>query len=394
MITIRLYQNRSKIKSDGTAPIYYVLAKGKERKYISAKRYLKPTHFDNESGLVLRGADNSTKLNAYFKRQMTRLDDIIIDIVNEGHEPTFEKVETKYRNNNGDDFISFALSELQNQKGIIKFSTWKLYEHKLNVLKKYKTVIPFNTINHSFLIAYQHHVASQKRKPNGYYQDFACIKKFYRIAVMKGLAKGNPFENFRLAKEETVKAWLTKDELLKLLDLLKTDKITEAVKNTLRHFLFSCFCGIRFGDKLMFNESNVVDGRIQLKTSKTGKYVVIPFNQQALDLLPFVLNRKLKQGNNRVNRELKDCMKEAKINKHISFHCSRHTFAINCLLLGIDLITVRDWLGHKSVTTTEIYAKTAAQYKDESMKKFSSFFQTQEKGKKKSSAAVKFEVTL
>lgn len=374
MITIRLYQNRSKIKSDGTAPIYYVLAKGKERKYISAKRYLKPTHFDNSSGLVLRGSSNSVKLNAYFKRQMTKLDDIIIDLVNDGNEPTFEKVESTFLNRNGDDFLAWAIEELQNQKGIIKFSTWKLYEHKLKVLKKYKSVIPFNTINHSFLTSYKHHVASQERKPNGYYQDFACIKKFYRIAVLKGFAKGNPFENFRFTRQETVKAWLTKDELLKLFELLKTDKITEAVKNTLRHFLFSCFCGIRFGDKINFNQSNVVDGRIQIKTSKTGKFVVIPFNEQAQQLLPFVLERRLKQGNNRVNRELKDCMKEVGINKHISYHCSRHTFAINCLLSGVDLITVRDWLGHKSVTTTEIYAKIAAQYKDESMKKMSSFF--------------------
>lgn len=55
MISIRLYQNRSKTRSDGTAPIYYVLAKGKERNYISAKRYLNAKHFDNESGVVLRG---------------------------------------------------------------------------------------------------------------------------------------------------------------------------------------------------------------------------------------------------------------------------------------------------------------------------------------------------
>jgi len=66
-------------------------------------------------------------------------------------------------------------------------------------------------------------------------------------------------------------------------------------------------------------------------------------------------------------------MKAAKIEKHITYHCSRHTFAINCILLGIDIITLRDWLGHSSVTTTEIYAKIASQYKDISMKKWDNF---------------------
>jgi integrase/recombinase XerD len=90
-------------------------------------------------------------------------------------------------------------------------------------------------------------------------------------------------------------------------------------------------------------------------------------------LLEAVLSRKLKEGNHRVNRELATCMEKAKISKEVTYHCSRHTFAINCILLGIDIITVRDWLGHKSVTTTEIYAKIAEQFKDRNMKKWDNF---------------------
>lgn len=66
-------------------------------------------------------------------------------------------------------------------------------------------------------------------------------------------------------------------------------------------------------------------------------------------------------------------MTQAGIKKHITYHCSRHSFAINCIILGIDIITVRDWLGHSSVTTTEIYAKIAQQHKDENMKKWDNF---------------------
>ncbi|HPH46595.1 MAG TPA: tyrosine-type recombinase/integrase, partial [Chryseolinea sp.] len=76
----------------------------------------------------------------------------------------------------------------------------------------------------------------------------------------------------------------------------------------------------------------------------------------------------------RVNDDLDTCMKAVGIEKHITYHCSRHTFAINCIINDIDIITVRDWLGHKSVTTTEIYAKMADQYKDQNMKKLNNFF--------------------
>ncbi|MCZ8020237.1 MAG: tyrosine-type recombinase/integrase [Cyclobacteriaceae bacterium] len=375
MIAIRLWQNRSKKRKDGLCPIYFVLAKGSERKFIATKKYLKPEHFDNATGNVLRGADNAIKLNAFFKRQMTLLDDIIIDIKNSGIEPTFEMIDSKFRNKSDTDFLAFAFAELRIQKSLLSYKTYFDYKLRLEALQKYRQSIPFNTINYDFLTAYKFFLVSKGRKPNGYYQDFACIKKFYRLAVVKNLAKGNPFENFKMEKEDVVKDWLTKDELQKLYRIAfhKHDTLTAVQQNTLRHFLFCCFTGIRFGDKLKFSTDHIVDGRIQLKTNKTGKTVLIPFNTQAQELLPYVLKHKLKLSNTRVNNELKICCEAVGIYKHITWHCSRHTFAINCLLVGVDLITVRDWLGHSSVTTTEIYAKIAAQYKDESMKKLDGF---------------------
>lgn len=370
---IRLYQFANKTKPDGTAPIYYCLAKGSKRRYILSEISLQPKHFDNASSTVLRGAQNSTKLNAFFKIQLARLHDIVIDLINAGHEPTFERVQAKFNNNTGNDFITFALDELAKEKGTIEFKTYEGYKNRLENLRKFKHDIPFNEINHNFLTTLRQHFIRNGRKPNGYYQDFAVIKKFYRLAVIKGHAKGNPFEHFTMEKEETIKAWLTRQELLKLEELLSGKKITEAEKNTLRHFLFSCYSGIRFGDKQAFSGGNIIDGRIQLRQRKTNNHVTIPFIGKAEQLVPYVLNRSLKQSNSRVNTDLENVMKVAGINKEITYHCSRHTFAINCILAGIDIITVRDWLGHKSVTTTEIYAKIAASYKDKSALKLDSF---------------------
>jgi len=319
-----------------------------------------------------------TKLNIFFQKQIAKLHDIVMNLTNAGLEPTFERIEMRFSNRSGDDFITFALAELENERKLIEFKTYKGYKNRLSNLRKYRATILFNEINHSFLIDLKRYFAAKGRRPNGYYQDFAVIKKFHRLDVVKGLAAGNPFEQISMEKEETIKAWCTREELLALENLLagripNADKITDAEKNTLRHFLFSCYCGIRFGDKQVFNETNIVDGRIQLRQRKTSKPVTIPFTAQAERLLPEILQRPLKQSNSRVNTDLEACMKVAKIDKKITYHCSRHTFAINCILAGIDLITVRDWLGHKSVTTTEIYAKIAASYKDVSVQKLDLF---------------------
>jgi site-specific recombinase XerD len=395
MITIKLYQKAKKLRADGTAPIYYVLSQGQQRKLISTKRYLKPEFFDNKSGLVLKGGLNSAKLNNFFRSQMTALDNIIIDLTSKGQEVTFEKIEQIFTNDYGSDFISFAFRELSEQKGLISDKTYDGYKERLNTLKKYRSEIPFNAINHDFLTRYKHYQrVTKERSINGVYNDFAVIKKFYRIALLKGEATGNPFLHFPLEREITNRNWLTEKELGRLHSLLEKDsltmseilqsvekkketgankRITDGQKNTLRHFLFSCYTGLRFGDNKELCEKHVIEERLMMKTGKTGKHVDVPFNRQAKSLVDAVLTRPLKQMNKRVNSDLKACIKAAEIKKAITFHCSRHTFAINCLMLGIDLLTVRDWLGHASVTTTEIYAKLCKQYQDDSMKKWEHF---------------------
>jgi len=383
MITVRLYQ-KSKLRADNKATIYYVLAYKTRRKYISTKIHVNLGEFDNSTGFIMDSVKNHRKLNLKLQDNIERIENIILDLERTGVEPTFEKVEQLF-NSEGTavDFIQWSLDELKNERGSIAYKTYVGYKDRLNQLKEYKPKIMMNEINHEFLVSLRQYFKRNGRKPNGYYQDFATIKKFHKLAVIKGFAKGNPFENFRLEKEKTVKAWLTKEDLKKLHDLLndKVDgklldedkRIKEKEKNTLNHFLFTCYCGIRFGDKVAFDESNIVDGRIVIRQNKTGNPVQIPFTTQATELLPKILERPLKVGNNRVNEDLKVCMETAKIKKKITFHCSRHTFAINCMLAGVDLMTVRDWLGHTTVTTTEIYAKIADQYKDESMKKLASF---------------------
>lgn len=373
MMTVRLYHQTSKTLSDGTHPVFIILASGSKRKFIATKVNLAKEHFDNRTGRALKGAKNFARLNSWFQKQLDRINEIIIDIESTGREATFELVETKYKNDSDTDFISFAFAELKKEKATIATKTYMGYLDRLNYLKRFRSHIPMHEINHQFLIELRQYFHIQGRKPNGYYQDFATIKKFHRLAVIRGLAKGNPFENFRLEKEETIKAWLTKEDLKALTAILDSDKISAAEANTLRHFLFSCYTGIRFGDKKDFRADNVVDGRIVMVQNKTGKSVTIPFSNQASSLLPHILDRPLKQSSSRVNKDLEQCISVAGIKKSITYHCSRHTFAINCILAGVDLITVRDWLGHASVTTTEIYAKIAAQYKDQSMNKLAAF---------------------
>jgi site-specific recombinase XerD len=65
--------------------------------------------------------------------------------------------------------------------------------------------------------------------------------------------------------------------------------------------------------------------------------------------------------------KMKSWLKAAKIKKRITFHCSRHTFATSLLTAGVDLFTVSKLLGHKSISSTAIYAKIVDQKKNDAV---------------------------
>ncbi len=67
-------------------------------------------------------------------------------------------------------------------------------------------------------------------------------------------------------------------------------------------------------------------------------------------------------------------MKDAGINKHITFHCARHTFATTMLTAGVDLYTVSKLMGHSKISTTEIYAKIVDKLKVEAVDKLDHLF--------------------
>jgi site-specific recombinase XerD len=133
-----------------------------------------------------------------------------------------DQVKEIFTNDFKDDFVAFAYAELNKERKLLAPKTYKGYNDRLNALKRYRPVIPFRSITEQFLNDYKYYVAVEEgRSPNGYYQDFATIKKFFKIGIKAGKAKVDPFENFDMDKEETSRHWLEEMELNKLHELLE-----------------------------------------------------------------------------------------------------------------------------------------------------------------------------
>ena len=201
-------------------------------------------------------------------------------------------------------------------------------------------------------------------------------------AVREGLIQSNPFKQIpsveRIPRDDKEREFLTIEEL-KL--LMNTPGFRDDVRVA---FFFSCFTGLRIGDirniapKHIFKSADGSMEYICMDMSKTKHDVVIPLSDEAKRWLPESKGRDVPYFTlpvpATISWNLDHWVKKAGIDKHITFHCARHTFATMMLTLGADIYTTSKLLGHNHVVTTEIYAKVVDKKKVDSMAQLDKMF--------------------
>lgn len=205
-------------------------------------------------------------------------------------------------------------------------------------------------------------------------------------AVKEGVMERNPFyalgKHERFSKQYPEKGYLTKEELLALADAPTVNETTKQA------FMFCCFTGMRYSDvsTLTWRDIKQVDSGLVVSVRamrKTGKQVTIPLNKSALKWLP---DRNGCKPGQKVfdmtcltacNRCIKKMAAAAGIEKNISFHTSRHAFAVLTLAAGGDLYTVGKLLGHSDIHSTQVYADVVMETKIEAVNRISEYFSIQ-----------------
>lgn len=157
----------------------------------------------------------------------------------------------------------------------------------------------------------------------------------------------------------------------------KEFQLGEKLQEVLRYFLFACYTGLRHSDIKTLRREHI-KGRFIVKEMIKGregrkKTVRVPIRKRLLSLIDQtadVLFENPVMEDSQTNKYLLLIMKEAGINKHITFHCARHSFAIISLLLGIKIEVVSDILGHSELSTTQRYAKVVDRLREQEMDKW------------------------
>lgn len=147
-------------------------------------------------------------------------------------------------------------------------------------------------------------------------------------------------------------------------------------------FLFACCTGLRFSDLRQLSMNHIKKGEsgkfIDMTQFKTKEELKIYLDDFALSLIPDRQRTKEepifklpKNANANDNKAFKKWFEDAKIEKHITWHCARHTTATLMLSNEVPLAVVSKQLGHGKIATTEIYAKIVDKAQANAAKKLS-----------------------
>lgn len=209
---------------------------------------------------------------------------------------------------------------------------------------------------------------------------FKCLKMALDEAVADDIIPANPIlsikKKYRPSKEKSPKReFLTSEELKKFAE---ADFPNDLLK---RAFMIGCLTGLRHCDIRQMKWANVGVERngvkcISLVQEKTNEPVDIPINDNIRKWLPekgdakksdLVFSGLITLG--RSNEILPKWAEKLGIDKHITFHVSRHTFAVLAIASGVDLYTVSKLLGHQSIAVTQIYTEVLDTSKEKAMER-------------------------
>ena len=236
-------------------------------------------------------------------------------------------------------------------------------------------------IDHSFITDYEFYLRSVRKCANNtavkYIKNF---NKIIKLCLANHWLEKNPFANYKSKVKEVERVYLSEVEIQSIINKdLKIERLS-LVRDI---FLFSCFTGLAYIDVKNLTKSNIsigIDGDRWIythrqKTESASKIPVLPVTQMIIDkyadhpqsvneqkLLPILSNQKM-------NAYLKEIAAVCEIEKDLTFHIARHTFATTVTLTnGVPIESVSKMLGHKNLRTTQHYAKVLDKKVSEDMK--------------------------
>jgi len=376
------YLKKAKNQQPGDVPIYVRITMDGSRSECSTSRQCDSRKWCSRSGRAKGSKEDARILNSYLDQLQNKVYTAHRDLVSLGKD--FDASDLKNLMAGKSQKIPGIIEVFREHNQKIKSlvgkeyaeATAKRYETSLRHTVEYlgfqygKEDLEVNRIDHAFVSNYDYFLRTNRGCANNsavkYLKNFS---KIIKICLSNGWLATDPFAKIKNRIKPVNRVFLSDVELQRLSDKTFSNARLNQVKDI---FLFCCYTGLAYIDiKLLKNDAIAtgVDGDQWVFThrQKTGVPSSIPLLPQALALMekyrnhPMCLNKGCPfpvPSNQKTNEYLKEIADICGINKALTSHIARHTFATTVTLSnGVPIESVSRMLGHSSIKQTQHYAK-------------------------------------
>ena len=374
---------KSKAIANGTAPIYLRITIDGKQTEIAVKRYINPSKWNSTIQKASGNSEEARTLNAYlstFEGQVYEaehflikdkepitiesLKNKILGVAEKAHMliPIFQDHNNQIKTLLGREFAKGTLTRYTTTLNhTVDFLKWKF-----NI-----TDIDIKKIDHSFINDFEFYLRSECKCNHNSAVKYvkSNFGKIIRNCVANGWLDKDPFANYSSKMREVNRAFLDEADMEAISSkVFKGDRLNQ-VRDI---FLFSCYTGLAYIDVKQLTNNNItigIDGekwvfKNRQKTDTRSNIPLLPVAEGIINkyklhpqcvnenrLLPVLSNQKM-------NSYLKEIGDVCGITKELTFHIARHTFATTITLTnGVSIESVSKMLGHRSIKTTQHYAK-------------------------------------
>lgn len=392
--SITYYLKRQVVKKDRTVPVMGGITVDGTRAQFSCKLTVDPKTWDTKGGRVVGRSAAALEANRMLDKMHVAINKHYQEIMERDNFVTAEKVKNAflglehrchtqmqvYRQFN-EDYERQVKAGMKAVATLRKYQT--VYRHLSDFLETRYHVkdIALKELEPAFITDFEMFLHTDKRLSTNSVWLYLCpLRTMVFKAMDNGWLTRDPFREFEAKKEETTRSFLTKEEIRLLMDVELKSKSQQLYRDL---YLFCVFTGLSFADMMNLHEENIhtyfddhewininrqnmgVQSNIRLLDvpqriiekyrgiCSDGRIFPVPFYTSCLD---------------GIRRVAKKCG----ITKHITWHQSRHTAATTVFLSnGVPIETVSSMLGHKSIKTTQIYAKITKEKLNADMERLS-----------------------
>lgn len=393
--SILFFIRESRVRKDGTTSIEVLVTVNGERSGFPTGKKVKVTNWDKTKQQV-KGKDEEAKsLNNYLKAVKAKLYQKEAELLDKGFVITAKllcdayqgKVEFLKEKSLFDVFMEHNREqEKLIGKGVSKATYW-VSDYTVRLLKEFiqqqykREDMYLRELNLNFIQSFHSFLRADKGMcQNSSTKHLKLLKKILNLAVANSYVSFNPFAAYKVEREPVEIDFLTEEELRRIINF---DTPLPRLEKARDMFLFGCFTGLSYIDVKTLTAAHFEkdsEGRIwikkrRVKTGVLSRIPLLPMAKMILEkykgsdkLLPI-------QDAADINKYLKDIAILCNINKRITYHTSRHTFASTVTLANnISLEVVSKMLGHTNTRMTAHYAKLVDETIANQMDKIANIF--------------------